>query len=73
MNEVEKVDLPTLILCGDEDQLTPVRYSQFLHSRIEGSKLEILSGAGHMVMIESPEAFNEKIKDFITERIQEAQ
>jgi len=65
MNEVEKIDPPTLILCGDDDQLTPVKYSQLLHSRIKGSKLEVLPDAGHMVMMESPQAFNEKIKEFI--------
>jgi len=66
MNEVEKIDLPTLVLCGEEDQLTPVKYSEFLHSHIKYSKIEILPNAGHMVMIESPQAFNEKIREFIT-------
>jgi pimeloyl-ACP methyl ester carboxylesterase len=66
MKEVEKIDLPALILCGDEDQLTPVKYSQFLHGRIKGSKLEIIPDAGHMVMMESAPAFNEKIREFIT-------
>ena len=65
MNEVEKIDLPALVLCGNEDELTPVKYSQFLQQRIKGSKLEILPNAGHMVMIESPEAFNEKVGEFI--------
>jgi len=65
MNEVEKIDLPTLILCGDDDQLTPVKYSQFLHSRIKGSKLEVLPNAGHMVMMEAAQAFNEKVREFI--------
>ena len=65
MNEVEKIDLPTLILCGEEDELTPVKYSQFLQNRIKGSKLEVLPHAGHMVMMESPQAFNEKIREFI--------
>jgi len=65
MNEVEKIDLPALVLCGSEDELTPVKYSQFLQQRIKGSKLEILPNAGHMVMIESPEAFNEKVGEFI--------
>lgn len=68
MKEVEKIDLPTLILCGEDDALTPVPYSQFLHSRIKGSKLEVLSNAGHMVMMESPQAFNEKIREFIVTR-----
>jgi pimeloyl-ACP methyl ester carboxylesterase len=65
MNEIEKIVLPTLILCGDDDQLTPAKYSQFLQNRIRGSKLEILPNAGHMVMMESSQAFNEKIKAFI--------
>jgi len=72
MKEVEKIDLPTLILCGDDDVLTPVLYSQFLHSRIKGSKLEVLPNAGHMVMMESPKAFNEKIHGFIKELIQDS-
>ncbi len=65
MNELGKIDRPCLILCGDEDELTPVKYSQFLRDRIKGSRLEILPGAGHMVMMESPSAFNEKIREFI--------
>jgi pimeloyl-ACP methyl ester carboxylesterase len=65
MEEVEKIQLPTLVLCGEEDELTPVKYSKFLHSKIRRSRLEILSGAGHMVMMESHEAFNEKIREFI--------
>ncbi len=65
INEIEKIVLPTLILCGDDDQLTPVKYSQFLHNRIKGSKMEILPNAGHIVMMESPQAFNEKIREFI--------
>jgi len=65
MKEVEKVDLPTLILCGEDDLLTPIKYSEFLHSRIKGSKLEVLSNAGHMLMMESPQTFNEKIREFI--------
>lgn len=65
MQEVEKIDLPALILCGDEDQLTPVKYSQFLRDRIRASRLEVLPGAGHMVMMESPSAFNETIREFI--------
>jgi pimeloyl-ACP methyl ester carboxylesterase len=66
MNEMEKIKIPTLILCGDEDELTPVKYSQFLLQRINGSKLETFPNAGHMVMMESAEAFNEKIGKFIS-------
>ncbi len=67
MNRIDKISLPTLIICGDQDELTPVKYSQFLHHRIKGSKLEILPDAGHMVMMEAAEVFNEKIEKFIWE------
>jgi pimeloyl-ACP methyl ester carboxylesterase len=65
MNEVEKIDLPTLILCGEEDQLSPVKYSEFLHRRIKGARMETFPDAGHMVMMEAPQAFNEKIREFM--------
>ncbi len=67
MNQVEKITLPTLVLCGEDDQLAPVKYSQFLSSRIKGSKLKVLPNAGHMAMLEAPQAFNESIKEFILE------
>ncbi len=73
MNGVGKIVLPTLVLCGENDQLTPVKYSQFLHSRIEGSKLEVLPHAGHMVMMEAPQAFNEKVREFILENLNQVQ
>jgi len=67
MAELDKINVPTLIMCGDQDQLTPVKYSQFLLQRIKGSRLEVLPGAGHMVMMESAGTFNEKIGKFITQ------
>ncbi len=66
MNELEEIHVPTLILCGQEDGLTPVKYSEFLHSRIKDSKLAIIPEAGHMVMMEQPKAFNEKSREFLT-------
>jgi pimeloyl-ACP methyl ester carboxylesterase len=65
MKEVEKIDLPTLILCGEEDELTPVKYSRYLLERIRGSRLETFRDAGHMVMMEAADPFNKKIEEFI--------
>jgi pimeloyl-ACP methyl ester carboxylesterase len=67
ISDVGRIDLPTLIVCGAEDQLTPFKYSEFLHNHIQGARLEILPGAGHMVMIEAPEAFNERVGAFVRE------
>jgi pimeloyl-ACP methyl ester carboxylesterase len=47
---------PTLVLCGSQDRMTPPKYSRFLKDRIQGSTLEIVEGAGHMVMLERPRA-----------------
>ena len=67
MNEVKTIDLAALIICGNEDELTPTKYSQYLHGQIKRSKLEILPDSGHMVMMESPQSFNEKVREFIVE------
>lgn len=65
MNEVEGINSPTLIICGDQDALTPVKYSRYLAERISGSRLEVIEGAGHMVMLERPEQFNKKVEAFV--------
>jgi pimeloyl-ACP methyl ester carboxylesterase len=67
MNRLEEIRLPTLIICGLEDQLTPVKYSEYLKSNIPNSRLEILTDAGHMVMLEKPAEFNDKLGEFIKE------
>lgn len=65
MDEVEKIRLPTLILCGAEDRLTPVKYAEYLHQKIRDSRLLLVPGAGHMVMIERPEEMNRALDAFL--------
>ncbi len=65
MNRLYEISLPTLILCGTEDQLTPVKYSTYLHQHIQGSTLRIIPGAGHYVMREQPEAVNSAIDEWL--------
>ena len=57
--------LPTLVLCGEEDRLTPVKYSEYLHEQIAGSQLIVIPDAGHMVVLEQPRATNEAIASFL--------
>lgn len=65
--DASRITTPTLILCGDADRMTPVKYSQFLHEQIAGSQLVIVPGAGHMVMLEQPAATTGAIAVFLTD------
>jgi pimeloyl-ACP methyl ester carboxylesterase len=64
--DVSRIAPPTLILCGDADRMTPVKYSQYLHDQITGSRLVVVPGAGHMVMLEQPAAVAEAVDRFLT-------
>jgi pimeloyl-ACP methyl ester carboxylesterase len=67
MDSIGKVRLPTWILVGEDDQLTPVKYARYLHEAIEGSQLAVVPQAGHLAMMEKPEEFNRLLADFLTE------
>ena len=64
---VEQIKVPSLIIVGDEDVMTPVKYSQFLKSNLLNSQLKIIKGAGHMCMQEKPTEVTELIENFINE------
>ncbi len=64
MEEVQTISSPTLVICGDEDVLAPPKYSRYLAEHIAGSQLEIIKGAGHLVMVEKPAEFNKRLESF---------
>ncbi len=63
--DVGPITTPTLIVCGDADRMTPVKYSQSLHQNIAGSQLVIVPAAGHMVMLEQPGAVAKAVERFL--------
>lgn len=65
MPRLYEIQLPTLILCGEEDLLTPVKYSQYLQQHIQDSTLHVFPGAGHYVMREKAEAVNAAIDEWM--------
>jgi pimeloyl-ACP methyl ester carboxylesterase len=67
-NEISGINIPTLILVGDQDIMTPPDCSRFLQKEIPLSKLAIVPGAGHMVMLEKHQEVNQSIKEFILQR-----
>jgi pimeloyl-ACP methyl ester carboxylesterase len=64
--DLATIDVPTLVVVGDEDVLTPPRESRALHDAIAGSRLEVLAGAGHVSAVERAAAFNLVLRDFVT-------
>lgn len=65
MEKVQEIKIPTLILCGDKDFMTPMKYSEFLHEKIRNSRLIPVKDAGHMLMLEAPEVISEEIAFFL--------
>ena len=63
---LKNLALPTLILCGKEDVVTPLSQSEYLHSNIENSILQSIEGAGHLSNLEQAEVFNEHLEAFIS-------
>lgn len=65
MARMHEITLPTLIICGEDDRMTPVKYSQFLEKNLKGSTLCVIPRAGHYVMRERPEEVNAAIKEWL--------
>ncbi len=55
-DQLANIHVPTLILCGAEDAMTPPKYSQYLKDNLPNAQLHILEKAGHMLTLEQPEA-----------------
>jgi 3-oxoadipate enol-lactonase len=63
--ELRELDVPTLVLVGTQDILTPLADAEELASIIPGAELSIVPGAAHGVMIEAAGAFNERVLAFL--------
>ena len=62
---LEAIFVPTLILVGREDQLTPPEDAELMHREIRGSRLEIIEGAAHLSNIERPAEFTRAVNSFL--------
>jgi 3-oxoadipate enol-lactonase len=60
-----EIKVPSLIVVGENDALTPPELSRKMHEHIGGSRLVVLPEAGHMSNLESPEAFNGALAEFL--------
>ena len=60
-----RITCPTLVLCGEADQLTPVEHSQSIAQAIPGAKLERVARSGHMLTMEQPGRVNHLLQGWI--------
>lgn len=65
MDRLGEIRVPVLALCGDADNMTPPKYSQFMAEKIPDCRVEIIPGGSHMVFAEKPEAVNQAIRKFL--------
>lgn len=63
--ELAKIDVPTLIICGEEDAIAPPAEMQEIAKAITGAKYVSITGAGHMAPLEKPAEVNAAIRAFL--------
>lgn len=62
---LREIEVPTLVVCGAEDALTPVADAEAIHRGIAGSTLAVIPGAGHLSALEDSAAFNRALVAFL--------
>jgi pimeloyl-ACP methyl ester carboxylesterase len=63
--DLERVTVPTLVMCGRQDPVTPVPDHEAMAARVRGSRLEIIEDCGHLSTIERPDAVNRALLDWL--------
>jgi pimeloyl-ACP methyl ester carboxylesterase len=63
------IRLPTLIMVGSEDRVTPVSVSEEMQRRIPGSRLVVIEGAGHLPNLERPDDFNRALHAYLAAHV----
>lgn len=63
--QLHKITAPTLVLCGAEDHLKPIRYSKIIHREIAHSEFALIPHCGHALTLERPEEFNALVLSFL--------
>ncbi len=64
-SRVPGIASPALVICGTEDRMTPLKLCQTLSEAMPRSRLHTVEGAGHMVMLEQPEAVAAAIGQYL--------
>lgn len=66
-NRLGRITAPTLIVNGDEDLMTPMRFAGTLHEQIPGARLAVIHGGGHALILTHAAEFNRVVLSFLQE------
>ena len=66
MPNLEDIACPTVIVCGEQDQITPLECSEEMAASIQGSQLEVIANCGHMTSMEAPERVSRILFEWLT-------
>ncbi|HEY7124388.1 MAG TPA: alpha/beta hydrolase [Ktedonobacterales bacterium] len=65
MGRIGQITLPTLVVCGEEDRMTPPKYAEYLRAHLPHATLRMIPGAGHDVMRDQPDGLNAAIGEWL--------
>jgi pimeloyl-ACP methyl ester carboxylesterase len=65
-DELSKISMRTLVVCGDKDRLTPPKWSHYLNANILNSEIYFVKDSGHMLPLEKPESFSSILQGFLS-------
>ncbi len=65
MERLKEITLPSLVVVGQDDVMTPVRYAEYLGRELQDAEVVVVPNAGHFVTLEQPEAVNEAVGRFL--------
>jgi pimeloyl-ACP methyl ester carboxylesterase len=63
--QLTQIKIPTLVIAGSEDKMTPPKYGRFLADNIPQAEFKLIDGAGHMMMIEKPGETTAFVQQFL--------
>jgi len=66
-DRLHEIKAPVLLIVGEEDMLTPPRYSRFILERVRSARLHVIDECGHVPPIEKPDEFNAHARGFLEE------
>jgi pimeloyl-ACP methyl ester carboxylesterase len=67
MGRLPELGMPVLVICGEKDIMTPLKYSRFMVEKIPGARLAVIPDAGHMLFLEKPDEVNREIERFVVD------